>query len=358
MANKSKTKRILSLENLRNVSKKIQSLIIFPKSKKKGRKIKTAKLMPQSLNFVWKKYYEEIQPYHMPSLIKSPEMSVVIWEIQKAFDLGIAPERNKEGTSESYLLKDQNGDYISIFKPYSSGIKDAARELAAYRLDHDHFAGVPPTVQTILDHPIIGGKKAGVLQLYMNGIPLVYVNTIPHPQLFSSQIRRIAMLDIRILNPDRHTSNLLFIPKTRKLIPIDHGASLTTTPFVANFAWLSWEQASMPFSKKECNYAEAIDPVKDAYMLQNEVQIEDNNIACYIIATHFLKEGIRRKFLAADIGKMVLREPRKKFDEKYSFPSSLEKIYIKLKDKSFLGWKAFDKIVHKEVCRRLDHETY
>jgi hypothetical protein len=70
--------------------------------------------------------------------------------------------------------------------------------------------------------------------------------------LFSvDEVHKIAILDMRILNLDRNTGNILvqevFDKKRNKkkkvLIPIDHGLSLPDNLEVCSFdlAWLSWD---------------------------------------------------------------------------------------------------------------------
>jgi hypothetical protein len=72
------------------------------------------------------------------------------------------------------------------------------------------------------------------------------------PDLFSvDEVHKIAILDLRILNLDRNTANILvqevFDKKKNKkkkvLIPIDHGLSLPDNLEVCSFdlAWLSWD---------------------------------------------------------------------------------------------------------------------
>jgi hypothetical protein len=333
---------------LRTLAEKVGRSRFFPQCKEKGRKFKGVRLRqnPYPINFAHHLFGG--QAYHLPSLIKAPEMAAVICEIHQAFKKGIAPIVNPGGTSQSYLIKDSSGEYICIFKPFCVGFKEAVRELAAFRLDHDHFAGVPATVQTTLSHRALKGVRSGILQLYIDGVPLV--NCDPH--LIPSQIRRIAILDIRILNPDRHRSNLLYLPKTNKLVPIDHGSSLTTTPYIANFVWLSWKATHLPFSKKERDYIEAIDPIRDAHILKDELHFEEDNVVWFVIATHFLKEWAKRGYCASDIGKMVFREPGKKMP--YSFPSLLENVHRKLQRKSFSGWESYSKMACDEVEKVLD----
>lgn len=55
--------------------------------------------------------------------------------------------------------------------------------------------------------------------------------------IFNSEVHKIAILDMRIVNMDRHAANILVqnikgvSPKSirRRLIPIDHGMSISST---------------------------------------------------------------------------------------------------------------------------------
>ena len=113
----------------------------------------------------------------------------------------------------------------------------AFREVAAYILDHpvgDHisghtvgFSGVPPTT---LVRSIHRGKsfKIGSLQMFMenNGS-----TEDMGPRAFPvKEVHKIAVLDIRLANADRHAGNILVHKEEEgdnyKLIPIDHGYCL------------------------------------------------------------------------------------------------------------------------------------
>jgi hypothetical protein len=91
------------------------------------------------------------------------------------------------------------------------------------------------------------------------------------------EVHKIAILDLRILNLDRNEQNILVVHKlkrdkktdkmrkVRTLVPIDHGLSLPDNLAICSFdlAWLSWRQASLPFSKKSLDYIESINIIKD-----------------------------------------------------------------------------------------------
>ena len=121
-----------------------------------------------------------IQPFGtlpIPSVIER-SMSA----ISEGFSEGLQPQLTDEGTSGSYILKEAAGDAenpnpVAVWKPIDeepfapnnprgmkapfgsetcrSGIKSgesSLREVLAYLLDHEGFAGVPPTALVELSH--------------------------------------------------------------------------------------------------------------------------------------------------------------------------------------------------------------
>ena len=92
------------------------------------------------------------------------------------------------------------------------------------------------------------------------------------PDLFSiEEIHKIAILDLRILNLDRNSENILVKTKIingkkqYKLIPIDHGLSIPDNLSINSYdlCWLSFPQAEEPFSKKSLEYISSINIVSD-----------------------------------------------------------------------------------------------
>ena len=104
------------------------------------------------------------------------------------------------------------------------------------------------------------------------------------PSVFSQlEVQRIAVLDIRTFNTDRHGANLLVLrpgraggppraggagaPRaaddddahTHRLVPIDHGFSLPAAITVPCFEWSSWPQARAPLTPEVLAYIAAID---------------------------------------------------------------------------------------------------
>lgn len=99
--------------------------------------------------------------------------------------------------------------------------------------------------------------KTGSLQVYTSHNSSA--EDVGYGLIPADQVHRIGVLDVRLLNTDRHAGNILLSfseePKTGrkdevKLIPIDHGLCLPDVLNIDNdisFAWMSWPQAKEPF---------------------------------------------------------------------------------------------------------------
>jgi len=193
----------------------------------------------------------------------SPEVMRMISSTIAGLEKGHLPVMSAEGSGGVYFMRDATGQKnVAVFKPIDEepmaennprglplstdgeGMKrgtivgeGALREVAAYILDHpvgDHisghtvgFSGVPPTT---LVRSIHRGKsfKIGSLQMFMenNGS-----TEDMGPRAFPvKEVHKIAVLDIRLANADRHAGNILVHKEEEgdnyKLIPIDHGYCL------------------------------------------------------------------------------------------------------------------------------------
>ncbi|KAL0034542.1 hypothetical protein WJX79_007603 [Trebouxia sp. C0005] len=274
------------------------------------------------------------------------------------------PERASEGLGGTYFFKDEAGSKVAIVKPCDEeplapnnpkgfvgralgepGLKPtvrvgeaAIREVAAYLLDHDHFAQVPHTVLVKFTHPIfhiqtskessprasdtasvshIETQSAASLDSALSSSTQQLIQAgraslegsrtssklgslqefVAHdcdtsemgPSLFSLQdVHRIAILDIRLFNTDRHAGNILVQRPTGqgranlsalarlnqpqcRLLPIDHGFCLPEALEPPFFEWLHWPQAMMPFSEEELKYINNLDAEADVALLQREL---------------------------------------------------------------------------------------
>lgn len=232
------------------------------------------------------------------------------------------------------------------------------RELAAYLLDHSGFAGVPPTalvkisqvafhhhhhVNLIKDaHSIADAKAPTPLPVRPPFYKIASVQRfIEHvsdagdlgPSAFSvSSIHRIGILDVRLLNLDRHAGNMLVIEQGRghdkssvgggahELVPIDHGLCLPEWLDDPYFEWLHWPQALVPFSDSEVEYIRNLDPFEDAQLLRKEFpnSMRESSIRVLVLCTIFLKQAVVAGLCLANIGEMMTREFRGGSEEHFS----------------------------------------
>ncbi|ONK63670.1 uncharacterized protein A4U43_C07F17680 [Asparagus officinalis] len=201
------------------------------------------------------------------------------------------------------------------------------REVAAYLLDHGSFSGVPPTALIKISHPSlhsVAGSPSGTLSKKIASIQ----RFVPHnfdagdlgPSRFSvTSVHRIGILDVRLLNIDRHAGNILVRKHVTngsyrdepspmaELVPIDHGLCLPEFLDDPYFEW--WPQSTVPFSEIETEYISVLDPFKDATLLRSELpSLKESAIRIFILCTIFLKRAAAEGLCLADIGSMMTRD--------------------------------------------------
>jgi hypothetical protein len=147
-------------------------------------------------------------------------------------------------------------------------------------------------------------------------------------------VHKIAILDLRILNIDRNECNILVQTKldkktgkrVKKLVPIDHGLSFPDTLAVCSFdlAWLSWEQAEKPFSRKSLEYIDSIDVIKDIDLIEKTFKFRPICLRNVRISTTLLKCAARAGLTLSQIGQILCRP-----DDDETVPSLLERIVEK-----------------------------
>jgi len=270
---------------------------------------------------------------------------------------GNYPIRSVEGTGGAYFMLDASGNkYLSVFKPIDEepmavnnprglplsedgeGLKKgprvgegAIRECAVYLLDHPKsgrrsfsgelrgFAGVPPTVlikclHKGFNHPEGVTAKIGSLQMFMEnngGCEDMGPNAFP-----VEEVHKIAVLDLRVANADRHAGNIL-VSKGEDgqtvLIPIDHGYCLPDSYEDCTFDWLYWPQARQPFSTNTLEYIKSLDAEEDIALLKFygwDLPLECARILR--ISTTLLKKGAEKGLTPFSIGSIMCRETVKK----------------------------------------------
>lgn len=297
---------------------------------------------------------EEIEPpnprIEIISGRKVPTVHALVAEVAIALASGVKPTPVPSGLGGAYYLQSRKGNTIAVVKPADEeplafnnpkgfagrmlgqpGMKRSIRvgetglrELAAYLLDHGGFAGVPPSALVKICHVRFNVNNTGLASNPPFKITSIQ-RYVEHetdagdlgPSGFSvSSVHRIAILDIRLLNLDRHAGNMLvknfhgsYVAGMAELVPIDHGFCLPESLDDPYFEWLHWPQASMPFSETEADYISNLDPFKDAELLRTELPlIRECSVRVFILCTIFLKRATAAGLTLADIGEMMTRD--------------------------------------------------
>lgn len=303
--------------------------------------------------------------FWLEPVIVNPKIRVplVIWDLINTtfdgLDKGNQPVRSTEGTGGTYFMRDPSGQkVVAVFKPIDEepkatnnpqglpvsengeGLKKgtrvgegALREVAAYLLDHPKngprssssevigFSGVPPTTMIRclhkgFNHP--GGYECASKNVKIGSLQMFRENDGNcediGPQAFPIEdVHKISVLDIRLVNADRHAGNILFHKDAKDgrihLIPIDHGYCLPGSFEDCTFDWLYWPQASQPYSSETINYIKSLDADQDLALLKFhgwDVPIECARTLR--ISTMLLKKGVERGLTPFTIGNIMCRE--------------------------------------------------
>lgn len=238
---------------------------------------------------------------------------------------------------------DEDDDTLSM----RAGIKPGEaclREVAAFLLDHNGFSSVPMTTlvearhyafhsngsmlklnqggAAVGSHSLLpssdsssaigngisassqssnsssGTKKVGSCQEFVTSE--CTMDDLSPSKLSKEEVHKIAILDIRILNADRNTANLLCRrnpenPDTLELIPIDHGYCLRTSADVCWFdwCWLDWPQCKEPLSQSMKDYVLNLDIEKDVHMLREKLDIPKGALDYFRASSTLLQQGVK-----------------------------------------------------------------
>ncbi|KAF0695235.1 Aste57867_13927 [Aphanomyces stellatus] len=252
--------------------------------------------------------------------------------VHEAFARGVRPVYLDDGTGGVYACRSRLNRFVGIFKPSDEepaapcnpkahgdivrpGIpvgQMAVRECMAFLADVDHVARVPPTALALAKHDSFNStrKKLGSFQLY-----------VPHEcsaedvgaSVFAvDDVHAIACLDIRLLNQDRHTGNLLVQRRskdtTTALIPIDHGCCLPELDHLeeTTFAWMTWPQARMPLTAATRAYIAALDSFAQEKTMKH-LRPPPKALLTLHVGTLFLKKCAAAGLTVADMAQLLVR---------------------------------------------------
>lgn len=280
-----------------------------------------------------------------------------------------SPELCDEGVNGTYFLKDKTGKKIAVFKPqdeestsennpkrkdktnssssFSSltnlptkGIlpgEAAIREVAAYLLDRERLYGVPVTQIVKITNKFTYSNGNGEVTTKIGSLQ-EFIDNDGSSEDFGyrnfpvNEVHKIGILDLQILNLDRHAGNIL-IKKGRNntftLIPIDQGFSLPDNLEVSWFEWMNWPQSKIPFDDEMKSYILRMDIDKDVQLLKNELSVRNECLFNMKIMYILLKKAVELNLTLFDLGNIVCRK-----GYEMGTPSILEQICLKAKEES------------------------
>lgn len=227
----------------------------------------------------------------------------VVLQARRGLASGFKPELVLDGSGGTYFLKDASKANVAVFKPADEepyaennprgylkhfdsneslreGIlpgEACLREVAAFLLDHGGFSGVPMTTLAEATHPSAFNTNGKLLKLSEGGASVGAHTLNPDSTATSClkkkvgsfqefvksectmddlspskiadphEIHKIAILDIRLMNADRNSANILckrHHDNSIELFPIDHGYGLRDVCDVSwmDWCWLDWPQ--------------------------------------------------------------------------------------------------------------------
>lgn len=261
---------------------------------------------------------------------------------------GAQPLLIPSGLGGAYLLQTGKGQSIAVAKPVdeeplafnnpkgSGGLmlgqpgmkrsipvgESGIREFAAYLLHHQGFSSVPPTALVRISHVLFHVSDCDSSAYKVTSLQRFVGHDFDAGELGPGSftvgsVHRIGILDVRLLNLDRHAGNML-VKKIHdqdngvgaaELVPIDHGLCLPECLDDPYFEWLNWPQALVPFTDTELQYISNLDPFKDAELLRTELcSIQESSIRVLIVCTIFLKQAAASGICLAEIGEKMTRD--------------------------------------------------
>jgi hypothetical protein len=302
-----------------------------------------------------------------------PEIERVASQAVAAMNRKVRPTLVEDGLGGTYFINNEKGRSIAVFKPRDEealapnnpkahagaclgapGMKAgvlvgeaALNEYATYLLDQwaepALRAGVCATGIVRFAHSMFFSAeedqgsvfrqvkdKVGSFQLFADHE--CTAEDYSYSCFSGDAVHRIAMLDIRLCNTDRHTGNILVKHQRHpsgdrlSLIPIDHGFALPAEVGDATFDWVYWPQAKEPFSNVMRDAILAIDPDRDEKALRFKLPaIREECLTTLRITTILLKKGVQAGLTAFDMADLMIRPYVRQAE--LPVPSQLEEIF-------------------------------
>lgn len=215
---------------------------------------------------------------HYKSLYGSQPLEQFTQELDQTVQGDFRIETAVHGTQHTPILVNEQGEPVGIIK--------TKNEILAHRLDHEHFACVPPALKYNI-------PKTGEV-IVQKWVPDAKMATeyAREKELNSEQLHHIRVLDIRMGNSDRNKGNVLVAEKEDRkfVIPIDHDLIHHYIPNDTN-----WEASylNVPFSPLSKSYIQKLDIEKDAKIM-DELGYSKEEIKSMKLRTTLLKMAVER----------------------------------------------------------------
>jgi len=322
------------------------------------------------------------------AITEDEKIREIIEETRTGLSAGQPPGKTDEfdGSGGVYFMKSPSSKFgpVAVFKPldeepgmpnnpkgranetlrdfFSPG-QGCFREVAAYIFDVDHFCNVPPTALVYCENPVFHVQnnkarrtpKVGSLQAHVDSYSDFEGMS---PNLFSDfEIQKIALLDLRILNCDRNSANILVRQKQKRgrdhrsysnltdssdddyqtmawspnseymtledvyienctasavdweLIPIDHGYSMPSRLKVSDmdWVWFNLPAVKRPICPEICGYVRSLDIDKIITDVLECTQLSEECIYLLRCAHHFVVSGIENGLTLYEIASLMAR---------------------------------------------------
>lgn len=195
-------------------------------------------------------------------------------------------------------------------------------EVAAYLIDSQRFSRVPVTLPVALTHSDLFEEKEGfrtqwrrskskrgsLQQFVQHRCTLSEISYEERRKIPAQEVQRIGILDVCLLNTDRHSMNLLVRGENEgmELIPIDHGLCLPQTLDQMRFSWIRLHQAKEPFTRESLEHIASIDLEKNEEIF-TQLGFGEKAVLHAWASTYFLKEAAQKGWTLKEVGEFFLR---------------------------------------------------
>ena len=266
-----------------------------------------------------------------------------------------------------YFIRKGKGEKVAVFKPqdeepgmvnnphgraqdplrefFSPG-QGCFREVAAYIFDVNSFASVPPTSVVLCDHSsFTTGPKVGSLQKFVKSYS-IYGDLGPAEiaKISDLELQKIALFDLRILNCDRNTGNILLCHKSDndndyeddndiyELVPIDHGYSMPSRLSVSDFdwCWFGSDQVKRPVCPEIIEYIRSLNINEIITKTLEQVHLGDEHVYLLQCVHHFVLMAIELGFTLHEIAVFMARD----FNDEEK-PSRFEVVFTEIEEYVF-----------------------